>query len=643
MNNVIFSRRPTITIELPLAKNEQILRPEQVIVKIGHSNQDFGAFCYALRSERKAIGHPCGVVLNSFIKQRPRQIRQIVKAISALITDAGLRNHTVISYANYLKTFIDWTDKNGMHDCLAGGEGTRRAFRAWAEHTQERYRRQEIGEHSHNRCIAINVLLEAATGLEGLSHGVRKLRKPWNPNGSTEPIAPRDFAHAIALNQSLFDGLCDLVLKQLPFPYRLALPATLGWTENILWVFPLHVWCRPPHEWGKEREQSNTPCWAYDYEAGGLARPEDIVHRYAVQPLPSGQLKVARHAVSLAKKQVSAANLDGQFWVRRRLAMLAQHAFLMLFICQTGANESVVREIETDGEFDLTTVNQRFRSIKFRAGGKPISLDVPVSFLPNLRRFMELRRYLLNGTSFPYLFFSLGITSATLPARRISNEPLKSLYSNILRNIDPQLPRLSTRKLRASVADWYQRHHDASITAKVLQNSEQTSLKHYDAGSLVDHREELSLFLQSVATAARQQPIVSLAKAADAPRLEEGGRCNNFGRPEALASEVPVTPDCRDSQGCLFCAQRVLVACEDDARKVASAAFLMEQVILGPKHEETLRPLIAKCDEDLRSIAAFENCFGMVERVREDVFERGNLTPFFADKYQLFLELGVIN
>jgi hypothetical protein len=32
----------------------------------------------------------------------------------------------------------------------------------------------------------------------------------------------------------------------------------------------------------------------------------------------------------------------------------------------------------------------------------------------------------------------------------------------------------------------------------------------------------------------------------------------------------------------------------------------------------------------------------MVERVRNDVFENANLTPFFADKYQLFLELGVI-
>lgn len=68
----------------------------------------------------------------------------------------------------------------------------------------------------------------------------------------------------------------------------------------------------------------------------------------------------------------------------------------------------------------------------------------------------------------------------------------------------------------------------------------------------------------------------------------------------------------------------------------------MEQVIQGPKHEEALRPLIDKCDADLEKIAAFERCRAMVERVRKDVFENGNLTAFFADKYQLFLELGVV-
>jgi hypothetical protein len=261
--------------------------------------------------------------------------------------------------------------------------------------------------------------------------------------------------------------------------------------------------------------------------------------------------------------------------------------------------------------------------------------------MPHLRRFMALRRYLLDTNTFPYMFFTLGKTNAELPAKQIGSEPIRSLYTNVLRAIDPELPGVSPRKLRASVADWYQRYHDASVTAKVLQNSEQTVQKHYDAGSATDHREELSLFLDSVSESAKRQRVIAI-KSADIQQLDEGGHCVSFGNPDALADHVPVQPNCKDSQGCLFCVHRVLVACEEDARKVASAAFVMEQLILGPKHEETLRPLIVKCDQDLEKIAAFSNCRTMVERVREDVFENGNLTPFFADKYQLFLELGVI-
>lgn len=357
---------------------------------------------------------------------------------------------------------------------------------------------------------------------------------------------------------------------------------------------------------------------------------------------PSGRRSDAKESIKRAQVLIDAANADARHRYRIMLGMVAHKAFLFLFFCNTGGNEQPVRDIETDGEVDAATSNQQFRSIKFRANGKVVTYIVPATFMPSLRRFMDLRRYLLKGKNFPYLFLTFGPRNENPPAQ-IGHSPLDSLYENQLRALDPQLPRMRARKLRASVADWYQRRHDSSVTAKVLQNTEKTTQKRYDAGSTTDHREELSLFLTSVSESARRQRVIAVkAVAADTPPLEEGGRCDSFGHPEALADNAPVKPDCKDSQGCLFCKHRVLVACKEDVRKVASAAFVMEQVILGPLHEAAMRLLIAKCDEDLEKIANFRNCRAMVERVRKDVFESANLTPFFADKYQLFLELGVI-
>lgn len=638
----IFSTRPTVTFELPLTKNTRILHPEQVILKITWS-YDVGAFCYALRSHKKRKpGQPSEVVADSFLKQRPNQILQIIKALSLLITDGGKSMATVMCYARDLKAFLDWADANGQHDCLSGGNATRQAYLGWAEDTRERYRRQEIGDKAYNhRLYFVRDLLQATTGHEGLHRGTRMVKRYQNPNGGTEPLAEHDFSHAVALNQALFDGLCGLILEHQPFPYKLVLPATLGWAENHLWLFPTQLWCLPPHQWGAQREKLSKPYWPYDYAAGRLATPDEIAHRYAIGRFPSSRSKVAKKQIAKAQARINAANADERNSIRIMLGMIAHNAFLFLFFCNTGANESVVREIETEGQIDAATLNQQYRSIKFRAGGKPITLTVPANFMPSLRRFMELRLYLLGAGAFPYLFFTLGINNAKSPGQ-IGIGSLESLLKTVLRTIDPQLPRMASRKLRASVADWYQRHHNASVTAKVLQNSEQTAQKHYDAGSMTNHREELSLFLHSVSESAKRQRVISIKAVADIRLLEEGGRCDSFGNPEALANHAPVKPNCKDSQGCLFCIHRVLVACEEDARKVASAAFLMEQVILGPKHEEILRPLIVKCDEDLKKIAAFGNCHMMVERVRKDVFQSGNLTPFFADKYQLFLELGII-
>lgn len=181
------------------------------------------------------------------IKQRPKQILQLIKALSALVSDGGKSIYTVRRYAYQINLFVNWADSNDLKDCLAGGEATREAFRAWAGETYESYQHRKLNEKNHNtRLLYVSQILEAATGIEYLMQGVRKVKPKPNPNGGTEPLAVHDFAHAVALNQCLFDGLCDLVLNQRPFPFKLDLPKSLGWAENHLWLFPTSFWLLPP-------------------------------------------------------------------------------------------------------------------------------------------------------------------------------------------------------------------------------------------------------------------------------------------------------------------------------------------------------------------------------------------------------------
>jgi hypothetical protein len=642
-----FSTRPTLTLELPLDKRTRILHPEQIILKIGDSYHDIGSLCYTLRSVKpRKSRQPREVITDSINIHRRKQIPSLIKAFSSLVTDGGKTLSTLRGYSFNLINFTDWADENDLNDCFAGGEYTIRAFRAWASDVQERYKRQEICENQHNSCLTqVCELLEAATGVQNLMRGIRKVKRKPNPNGGTEPLALYDFAHAVAINQSLFDGLCDLVLEQRPFPYKLELPASLEWEENHLWLFPTTLWRLPPHQRGdaSRARMGSAASWCYDYENGRLSTPEEISCKYNDKS-PAERFKTAKGSIKRAHERIEKANADANHLWRLTLGMHAQRAFLFLFFCNTGGNDKVVRELETDGKtIDVNIRNQKFRGLKWRAGGKAVELIAPVSFMPRLRRYMELRNYLLQGRKTPYLFFTTGNRNS-MPPQPLGCWDLENHYIHLLLEIDPRLPKMGARVLRASVDDYYLRLHDSVVAAAVMGHTVETEQQKYGRGSANDHHVQIELFMESVSHAAHRQVIITKKDVKpDNRSLEEGGLCEAFGQPEALAVHAPIQPDCKDSQGCLFCTHRVLVADEEDVRKIASAAYVMEQLISGPQHEAVLRPLISKCDEDLEKIAAFHNCNAMVKQIRKDVNENENLTPFWADKYHLFLELGVIS
>jgi len=636
--------RPVNLLELPLAKHARILHPELTVLKLGRRTLDIGALCYASRSKsRKKAGEPRPVNTKTLLKQRPKQILQIIKALSSMTTDGGKTLATVGSLAYYFISFVNWADANHLNDCLAGADASRKAFHLWAADTRERYQRQQFGSRVHNdRIVQVSIMLEKLTGLYEPMRGISRVTAPANPNGGTEPLGLNDFTHAVALNQAIFDGLCDLVLGGMPFPYKLDLPNTLGWEENHLWVFPTTVWRLAPHM-RSDNPQAKSPSkrsQPYDYRNGRVATVDEIKSRYLGSP--KVKIKTAKRSIDRATAHLNKSNIDLQNGWRFILARVAQRAFQFLFFCNTGGNEQVINSLETNGAVDAVPSNQTFRATKWRAKGKIVTLVAPITFMPRLRRFMELRQYLLQGRTTPFLFFTCGNRNNKHPAQVLFSE-LDIHYRQVLRAIDPHLPKMGSRRLRASVDDYYQRFHDSAFAALVMGHSHDTAMRNYARGSANVQFEEMTTFLDGVSDSARRQKVSKEKDLAPTARpLEHGGRCDSFRRPEAMIELPPVQPDCANSQGCLFCQHRILIAEEQEVRKVASAAYVMEQLILGPRHEEALRPSIAKCEEDLEKMAVFADCHAMVQRVRDDVYKNENLSSFWADKYQLFLELGII-
>lgn len=620
-------------LQFPLDPGTLLQNPQEFIVKIGYDSRDLGAYCFLRRSPQpRQPKKPQEVVLSSFSSKRAGQVARLITILSAMVTDKGLRPQTIIALWDPAARFVDWADQSGHENCLSGGDETRVAFRGWTAFVEERLRRHEIkGITARLLQRTVRDILELHTDDKHLSRGLRLVNSKQG-NSSTQPASSHDFIQVIAVNQALFDGLSDLVIRNRDFPHRIPMPVSLGWADSYLWCFPNCTWHIPP----SRRVEGSTlakASWAFDYENGEVATAGTIRKHYK-RPY------AAMRAVARAHATLAASNVDPYCRMRFSLAKLASDAFLFLFLANTGCNLAVAMAIETDGTLDTVTANQSFRALKFRAGGKVVSVVTPASFVPTFRKFIELRKYLLRGQNYPYLFFAIrGRTDKEFVLDEVHDEVFDRLFC-VLRGILPEVKVIGPRAIRASVDDYYRRTHDRSITARVMARSEAVTDKHYLAGSPIDHQDELTLFLEKVSKAARDQKVVaSQRRPAGSKVLEEGGSCSSFGHPQALVPDV-VVPDCRS--GCLFCANRILIANHVDARKVASAAYLMEQLIMGPLSEEELRPKIEKCEEDLRSIAAFPGCDEMVRFVRKDVSENGNLTPYFRDKFDLFLELGVL-
>jgi hypothetical protein len=638
----IFTTRQHYVLELPLRTAVRILHPEQVIVKVGSKFIDVGSLCYALRSEeQRAAKKPSQVEESTLLPKRRAVVKQLIKVASEMMVSK--RPSTMYGELLAFGMFVDWSDRNDHVECLTCKDVMERAYLGYVAHVNEIFQQGNIeAPTAFARQSHVMKLLAAVTGNPEFGQGVCLIRdRNQGARKGTEPANSDDFAHTLAMAEMMFDGLADLLLNNKPFPYELKLPESLNWeTGNHLWIFPTNVWNLPPHLWGEERVRLGKPNWPYDYKRGRLATIDEIWHWYKVKTERAKRV-LADKLITDAKRLIDEANANYRHRIRIQLATSAHHAFLLLFMANTGGNLAVIREIESGDVIDAEVVNQNYRAIKYRASGKVVTLIVPVSFMPSLRKFMELRNYMLDNQHHPYLFLAVGVKQKNLDApTQITDKGLETIYA-LMKSIDVKITVIRPRQIRATVDDWYLRHYETAIAAKVMGHDEETENKKYGRGSSVDHRDDMTAFLRKISdTAKKQKVVVSRDELGGAAPLEQGGGCESYGHPDGMSDDPMFQPSC--DGGCWYCLHRCLVADEEDARKIASAAFLMEQLILGPAHEKALRPLIQKCEEDLTAIASVGDCESMVKRVKVEVFEDGELTHFWAEKYHLFLELGVI-
>lgn len=626
-----FSKRNVVVYDLPTSDDIEILHPEQAMVRFGGKKTvDLGALCYFRRDKSpRRRNQGMSVDLGSYSSLRADQVRKLLQYISENFITSGNRWTTMFECSSNFMHFMDFVDHMGYENVLGDSDVARIAFARYVEFLWERVRSNQISEKTAC-CLqaAPHRILCGFFDLDNLAEGLNLLRGNQKTVENTLPPCEMAQSKVLALCEAIFFGFSDLALNNRPYPYRLNMPEYLDWENKYLWVFPTIVKYMTPFNLAK-RKQLKRPFWAYDYVNGCLNNLESIKKYYTTE-------NSAKIALVRSQEYISRANNDPRCYARISAAINAMKAFIVLFTANVAMNISQIVSLPWSDKYSIGVERQGFRTVKWRAAGRKCSFEIQSTFLPAFKTFLLLRKYILGDKDFQTIFFSFGSgrVSGPLPLSR----NISYLFFGTLRQIDPHVPKVTPREWRAAKGDWLIRNTDISTAAQVLQNSEKTLLKHYAAGSETVHMEEMSTFFVGITETVKNRGV-SVEGVAQAI-----GTCSSFGAPQQIAFNTPIAPSCRGFEGCLFCDKFRIHADDLDTKKLLSCRYCLRKTAHFAEKEEQYQrvftPTFNRIDEILKEIDMREP--GLVEKIRVQVEEYGELDTYWSGKLEMLVSLGIV-
>ncbi len=598
---------------------------------------DIGALCFTLRKPKhpNANSPDNAVWLVVKTSKRKERITSIMRFVEFLVYkySTGTRSMTLLRYTDIFVRFLNWCDSNQNKKVLATLSTARESYAQYIQFLTERVRSDCLqvntaARYQNETKEVLSFIFDDDCGV--LSAGLRLIRKSTAASSVTLPPSQSTVRSAIDLYLAIFNQVTEFVLTFEQYPFCLKLP------DEALWVFPTtkpmasEATLRLRDSWKKGFR-------AWDYANGCVATCDEIAPYYDGDH--SQQKSSAKLTIKLANKVLAEANEDQHHFFRRRLAYFAADSFVMLFISNTGINLAQLQQLAWSDDYDIGKEHQGFRSIKYRANQQAQQFVVTRAFLPLFVKYLTLRHYLLKEQH-SNLFFRLD-TNLTTPAPLSSGFSLE--FNRKLKNsIGINVPRVTAREWRAHKADWLLEHTDPATTAMILQNSEQTVLKHYSEGSEVEGAEEMSHFFDRLGKL--QAPSHHThTKYSKIP----AGHCEHYNTPESDDTGTPVLPDCSTAAGCLFCTHHRVITDEIDIRKLWSLRFLIResrQLASNEVHfHRQFGPVLERLEGIVTSIGGHsETLKQLVKRVRREVDEEERLDPYWAHKYQLLINLEVL-
>ena len=617
-------------VRMPLAEGTTLLHPERALLKWeGISNRsDIGQICYLTRDTsntqrtRRTFDH------TSFSSERARIVRLLVTQLSERLTLGAMRPNTVYLALRVVLEFVNWADKQGLHQVLCDEKATADAVHRYFREKREQVSlgnlsRNTVGHNQRNLLASLREFF----GNDDFCANARALSSAQDASVPTAVPDSESQAALLAWADALFSSISTLVLDFKPYPVRV----TTARGDSL---------CLVPHTHDRSEGADSHGLRGWNLETGVPRTREELTTRMA----GAGAKNPRQRSWAIARltaKYLTAANEDARSPIRRAHASMAAVCFAALFLAETGVNRAQLLAMKWSPELaaslqDASVVRQKFREVKYRAGGKEVTFTVSLGLMPKLKAYLALREYLVQGANCDALF----IVVEHRAQRRLIGLPahfLAQLYSR-LDTLGIVLPRISARQWRAAKQDWAVSNHGPVIAARLMGHSLVTALRSYSNGTDAAHKAEMGAFLASV-----EKTLLKPGNDPAGSTRSAVGVCIEFHKPAPIAASVTVQPDCRSTEGCLFCDQyrvhadaadiRKLLSCRHCVRLVSGRAGSIEQ------YDRSFGAVLRRVDfllDELRKRDA-----ALVDQIGQDVDIDGHLDAFWSAKLDQLYELGV--
>jgi len=601
---------------------------------------DIGSLAYLVRNKKKTKNGMEDLAnilvdLSSLNSQREYHLSHLVEEIKTKVIIGQIREITAYSKIRDAIAFIDWCDLNnhgGVMDDIQSGIS---AYRAYSMHLEHSTKINTLALHTaatYQENALFTLTSTFNTTKTQISQGTRAIRRNYHTVNKTTPPSDIAVSNILSLCKSFFDGACEFLLNNHKFPFKIALPA-----EDI-WLLPTKPKMFATKKQLEKRAEWGLGQWAWNFKLGTINNHIDIAEKYNFSR-QANKIGNAKQMVLNATIALASENEHDFSPTRQKIASLANKCFLVLFFANTGLNFTQAKDLLWSDDYSIKTSSLGLKTIKHRAQGKEIEIVISSQFLDTFRKYVKLRNTIIQGNDYPFLLF----------VKEAGKEVINQLPKGILKRVTRDLRRafysdieeINTREWRAKKSDFLIRTTDISTTAIMLQNSEETVMRAYMEGSEQDHASELSNYWR------RLNEIVNLKRSSDSGEPTSIGNCKRPNTPKAESTTSPITPDCRQPEGCLFCNQYSVHTDDQDLRKLHSLLYVINECMPLAKSIEHHNTVFGEIVKRIHSILATvrnrsEALKELNEAVKNDVNVNENLSPYWEKKLAMLVAIGAL-